>query len=230
MFGIGDFSRLAQVPAAALSQYAQEGTLRPAAIDAATGAAYYSFDQLALLPQSQHNGRLPDDAISIRPLAALEIASIRRLVPRAWAADGRARELHVQLLDRLAAVGVEALRPLITLDHTDEYRAEDLDVEAAVPVEGVVLQCSTSAEDLQFHELPAAEAAACLRYQGSLGGMEAVVRELLAWVGLHGYEPVWPLRVVEQSTEGSAGGDADVELQLPVQQLGIARDLSKQSS
>ena len=178
------------------------------------------LDVESRLQQIEQAGQPSAYEIIVKSLAPVEVASIRRVVPNIWEMGFHCRTMYEYLYGRLKAVGVEALQPEITLYHTEEYRESDLDVEAALPVESVVLQCSTSAEDLQFHILPGAETAACLLYEGPFMGMETAILELLRWVGLHDHTPAGPMRELHLSGPAHVNGEpvesAIVELQLPI--------------
>lgn len=112
MFRIGEFSKIAQVPASLLRYYDDIGLFKPIQSDRATGYRYYSVQQLAQLNRIlalkdlglslEQVKRLLEDEVSpdeIRGMLALKKAQIEQTI-QAEAARLRAVEVRLQELDR----------------------------------------------------------------------------------------------------------------------------------
>lgn len=178
------------------------------------------IDIEARLRQIEQAGRPPSYEVVVKPIVAQSVASVRQTVPFVWEMDTYCRTMYAHLYERLAALGVQASEPEITVYHADEYHESDLDVEAAVIVADTVLQGPPLADDLTFRRMPPADLAACLLYEGPFAGIESAVLDLLRWIGMHGHTPDGPLRELHLSGPAHVDGQpvetAVVELQLPI--------------
>jgi DNA-binding transcriptional MerR regulator len=144
MFTIGDFSRLARVSCRLLRYYDEIGLLRPATVDNATGYRYYSAGQLPRLNRIlvlkelgfslEDIGRFTDDAVAAAELRGMLLMR-RSDIERALAAESE-RLKHI------------------------ETRIAQLDSEAGLPVDDVVIRETASTRFVYIRDTVASFAAA----------------------------------------------------------------------
>lgn len=178
----------------------------------------------ARLRQIEQEGQPSPYEIVVKSLTAQPVASFRQVVPTMGEMGFYCQQMYGALYTALDQAGVTPLQPEITLYHADEYRETDLDVETALAVQPKYLRHAPLVEGLTFRELPAAELAAALIYEGPFGDMTAAVLALLAYVGTHGHVLAGPLREIHLSgpahdAKGNAQAQPVVELQIPIAAL-----------
>src|SRR5690606_26388370 len=125
-------------------------------------------------------------------------------------------------------VGIRPLPPELILYHTDEYKEEAVEVEAAVAVHPKYLTHLPIDDKIGFRELPGHNLVASLIYEGPFSDMIPAVLALLSWVGQHRHVPVGPLRELHLSgpahTAHVADTDLVTELQIPIAPIGLNND------
>lgn len=171
----------------------------------------------ARLQQLEQEGRPSPYEIVVRSLEAQTIASIRQIVPHMAQMPYYCQALYEQLYTTLNRHKITPLEAEVTLYHNDEYRETDLDVEVALPVAPITLAV---ADELIVRELPGAELAAALIYEGPLRQMEPAILALITYVGTHNHVVAGPLRELHHSgpvhVNGQPVPSAIVELQVPI--------------
>lgn len=171
------------------------------------------------LRQIEQEGQPSPYEIVVKGLEPVAVAAVRQVVPHLAQMNFYCLRLYQTLYAELAAAGIRPLAPEITLYHTDEYRETDVEVETAVVIPTTYSQ-PPHTERLTCRELPPADLAAALIYEGSFNDITGAVLELLRWIGLHRHVPAGPLRELHLSGPAHVNGvtveTAVIELQLPI--------------
>jgi len=174
----------------------------------------------ARLAQLEQEGRPSPYEIVVKPLAPAAVAGIRQLVPTVGQMGDYCRMMYERLYAGLARYRLASLDAEITLYHNQEYVDAELDVETAVSLDPRALERPPADERIAFHELPGAEIAAALVFEGAYAEAAAAVLALLAWVGQHDHTLAGPLRELHRSGPAHVGGrlqePAVIELQVPI--------------
>jgi effector-binding domain-containing protein len=131
--------------------------------------------------------------------------------------DYYCRVMYEELYALLRQFHLAPLKPELTLYHNEEYQETNLDVEVALPVAPAT---QVTDDRLTVRELPGAELAAALIYEGPLRQMEPAILALITYVGTHNHVIVGPLRELHHSgpvhSNGQPVPSAVVELQIPI--------------
>lgn len=176
----------------------------------------------ARLQQIEQEGQPSPYEIVVKPISAQAVASIRQIVPRIEEMGFYCRHLYQHLYTALKQAGVTPFQPEITIYHHEEYQEVDLDVETAVSISPSSLSL-TPPTTLTFRELPAANLAAALIYEGPFDKMTPAVLALLGYIGRHNHTVAGPLRELHLSGPAHAKGKvvetAVIELQLPIRKI-----------
>lgn len=145
-----------------------------------------------------------------RPVEPLAVALIRRRIP----AYDQAGDLLNPLYGYLGAQRIEPAGPPLLLYHDGDYREEDPDVEACVPVETV----GRDDDELRFATLPGVLAVTTLHH-GPYETLSLAYGAVLNWIALNDYETVPPSREIFLRGPGPGEKPADylTEIQFPVQ-------------
>jgi DNA-binding transcriptional MerR regulator len=174
----------------------------------------------ARLAQLEQEGRASPYEIVVKPLAPGAVAGIRQLVPSVGQMGDFCRMMYEQLYAGLARHRVGPLDDEITFYHNQEYVDADLDVETAVLLDKRAIEHAPADERIAFRELPGADLAAALVYEGAYAGVAAAVLALLTWIGQHDHMVAGPLRELHRSGPAHVGGrlqePAVIELQAPI--------------
>lgn len=174
----------------------------------------------ARLRRLEEEGQPLPYEIVVKPVAETAVATVRTTVPNVHEMGHYCERLTGQVYEGLKKVGIRPLQPELILYHAEEYKEEDLDVEAAVAVHPKYLSNLPIDEKISFRQLPAHALAASLIYEGPFSEMIPAVLALLSWVGQHQHVPIGPLREIHLSGPVHAPDMADAELvtelQIPV--------------
>lgn len=143
----------------------------------------------AQLQHLERQAQLPPYAVVLRAVPPQLVASLRGVLPDA---DDALTALFEELEAYIAQHQARAALSPLAIYHDADYREEQVDVEAAVPLNRPV----PSSERVTVRELPGVPAMACVVYEGSYErGLEAL-HALSVWVETNGYEVVGPMREV----------------------------------
>lgn len=178
----------------------------------------------ARLQQIEHEGQPSPYEVVIKAVPAQPVASLRQTAPHVNEMGYYCRTMFRELYAALARLGLTPLQPEITLNHLDEYRETDLDVETALGVPPKTLRQPPADEALTFRELPASDLTAALIFEGPFQEMTPAILALLKHVGTHGHVPAGPLRELHLSGPAHDAGGVEqarpvIELQLPIQRV-----------
>jgi len=153
--------------------------------------------------------RQPDYEVVEKPVEALQVASVRRVISSYWD-EG---PLWGELFHQLQQASVSANGPYLSLYHANK---PEIDVEACalLPQETKVVQ------GLSVRELAAVHSMASTIHQGSFTGLVGAFAALLKWIDANGYRIVGPDRAIylrlpryDQRRDDS---NAITEMQVPV--------------
>lgn len=183
--------------------------------------AHWRLQQIeARLARLEAEGQPSAYEIVVKPVPATAVATVRTIVPSIHEMNFYCGMLTRQVYDGLAKLGVQPLQPELMLYHSEEYREEDVEVEAAVAVHPKYLRQALPDEGLQFRQLPACDMVASLIYEGALQEMIPAVLTLLGWVAASQHVPVGFLRELHLSGNvhepGVNPADLVTELQVPI--------------
>jgi DNA-binding transcriptional MerR regulator len=177
----------------------------------------------ARLRQIEHEGVPSSYEVTLKRIAPRMVASARAVVPKVAEMPAYRCELYERLYSWLERNGVRPSGPELAVYHNDGYVEEDVDMEAAVPVD-----CgSTSPGDAHDDDgvgvrvLPATPAMASAVLEGDLWDIPRAVAALFAWVGESGHSSAGPMREVhhfgrELDHEDFGPGSLVIEMQIPV--------------
>jgi DNA-binding transcriptional MerR regulator len=176
----------------------------------------------ARLRQIEHEGEPPPYEVTLKRTAPLTVASARAVVPTVAEMPARRCELYEKVYGWLGRNGVRPSGPEMAVYHNDGYVEEDVDMEAAVPVDrGSTSPGDAHDDGVGVRVLPAAPAMASAVLEGDLWGIPRAVAALFAWVGESGHSSAGPMREVhhfgrELDHEDFGPGSLVIEMQIPV--------------
>ena len=180
----------------------------------------------ARLKQIEQEGEPSPYEIVLKRTAPLTVASARTTVPTLEDMPARRCDLYDELYESLAGRRVEPGTPEYALYHTVEYLDRDIDMEAAVPVDGAPVGSPDTAKDgLAFRRLPAVPEMASVVHEGSAWDIPRAISALFGWIGANGYATAGPYRELhlygrENDLFRADPANVDsilVEIQVPVQ-------------
>ena len=183
--------------------------------------AHWRLQQIeARLARLEAEGQPSPYEIVVKPVSATAVATVRTVVPSIHEMNFYCEKLTRKVYEGLAKLGVQPLQPELVLYHSEEYREEDVEVEAAVAVHPKYLRQTMPDVGLQFRQLPAYDTVASLIYEGELQEMIPAVLTLLSWIAASQHVPVGPLREVHLSGNVHVAdvdpADLVTELQVPI--------------
>lgn len=171
----------------------------------------------ARLHQLEQAGRPSPYEIVVKSLEPQTIASLRQIVPHVAEMGYYCQMMYAELYALLEQFRIASLEPELTLYHNEEYQETNLDVEVALPVAPMT---QSPDERLIVRDLPGAELAAALIYEGPFSEMEPAILTLLTYIGTHNHVIAGPLRELHHSGPAHINGlpvpTAVVELQIPI--------------
>ena len=180
----------------------------------------------ARLKQIEQEGEPSPYEIVLKRISPLTVASARTTVPTLEDMPVCRCDLYDELYKSLEGRRVEPGTPEYALYHTVEYMDRDIDMEAAVPVDGVPDGSPDGPEDrLAFRRLPAVPEMASVVHEGSAWDIPRAVAALFGWIGANGYATAGPYRELhlygrENDLFRADPANVDsilVEIQVPVQ-------------
>lgn len=163
------------------------------------------------LRQIEQEGVMSTQEVVLKKVAAMTVASLRDIIPT-YSEIGH---LYGELFAYLGRQRISPVGPPLAIYHEEEYRARDVDVEAAVPI----AKSMPSAERVKARELPAVEEMACIVHQGSYDMIGEAYNQMLTWIDAHGYRICGPDREVYIKGPGLLTRPSKyvTELQVPVE-------------
>jgi effector-binding domain-containing protein len=163
------------------------------------------------LRQIEQEETMPTQEVVLKKIASLAVVSVRDTVPT----YGDISQLYGEIFAHLGQHKINPAGPSIGIYYDEEYRERDVDVEAAVPVTGLVPR----GDRVVGRELPAVEEMACIVHEGSFDTLHGTYGQLMAWIEANGYRIYGPNREIYVRGPES-GGDPSTyvtEIQFPVE-------------
>jgi DNA-binding transcriptional MerR regulator len=159
----------------------------------------------ARLRQIEQEGIMSSYDVVLKQVEPQLVAGVRQVIPNYGAIGALFEELYAYL-GRHGAGGLA-----VGIDHNDEYKERDPDMEAAVYIAAPV----PASERVRVYTLPGGAVASTV-HRGPYEGMTEAYGALAAWLQASGYAPCGPARELYLHT--GATPDAHVtEIQIPVE-------------
>lgn len=180
----------------------------------------------ARLRQIEQEGEPSPYEVVLKKTAPQTVASTRTTVPTLEDMPTIRCDLYDELYESLERRRVEPGTPEYALYHTVEYMDRDIDMEAAVAVNGGAERSPDDADDrLAFRVLPAVREMASVVHEGSAWEIPRAISALFGWIGANGYATAGPYRELhlygrENDLFRADSANIDsllVEIQVPVQ-------------
>lgn len=195
--------------------------LKQAEVRQALAEGRWQLQQIeARLKRLEEEGQPSPYEIVVKPVGETAVASVHTTVPNVYEMSHYCALLTGQVYAGLKKAGIRPLSPELILYHAEEYKEEDVVVEAAVAIHPKHLANHAIDEKIHFRALPGHDLVASLIYEGPFSDMIPAVLALLSWVGQHRHVPVGPLREIHLSGPVHAsdltGADLVTELQVPI--------------
>ncbi|NPV80549.1 MAG: hypothetical protein HPY52_09795 [Firmicutes bacterium] len=138
----------------------------------------------ARLRRIEKEGMFSMYEVVLKKVPAQNVASIRRVLPNYGELGALFGQLLGPLFGRAKFAG-----PTMAIYHDREFKEENADVEAAIPIEGNL----PPGVPAQARELPGGEMA-CAVYQGPYEGIGEAYNAVMAWLEPNGYRIAGPVR------------------------------------
>ena len=174
----------------------------------------------ARLKQIEREGQPPRYDVVIKTVEAQTILSARGIVPTLDDMVGIRCHLYEEIYRWLGDRAVRALEPEMAIYHHTEYVEQDIDMEAAIPIESALLDRPADGR-MTVCELPAVETMATVIHRGDMWDVGQAITALYMWIGQHGYASNGPYRELhlfwhEVEIETAQFADITLELQVPI--------------
>ena len=179
----------------------------------------------ARLRQIEQEGEPSPYEVVLKKTAPQTIASTRTTVPTLEDMPTFRCDLYDELYGSLKRHRVEPGTPEFALYHTVEYLKRDIDMEAAVAVDGPRgAGPEGGGNRLAFRGLPAVREMASVVHEGSAWEIPKAITALFGWIGANGYATAGPYRELhlygrENDLFRADSANVDsilVEIQVPV--------------
>ena len=136
------------------------------------------------LKQIEQEGTMPDHEIVIKKVPAMQVASVREVIPT----YGDIGQLYGQIFKYTGRRRARPARPALSIYYDEGYRESDIDVEAAVPISKEL----PGDDSVKVRELPAVEEMACIVHKGSYDTMGEAYNQIMTWIETNGYHFAGP--------------------------------------
>ncbi len=163
--------------------------------------------------------------VTIKEVRPATVLSSRRTVPTIDQMPEYRCDMFQSAHDWLELNRLRPAAPELALYHMAEYAEENIDMEAAVPLNRIGLK---TADGLTVRELPGVSKMVTTIHQGAFWDVPNAIVALFAWIGDNGYQSVGPVReihlfgrendVVNASSEAQFNINSVImEMQVPVE-------------
>lgn len=167
------------------------------------------------LRQIEQEGVMPTHEVVLKEVPAMRVAALRGIV-ETYSAQG---SLWNQLGAYLERRGIKPAGPCFTIEHNEEYRSQDVDLEVCEPVEADL----DDAGPERVYDLPAVPQMASTIHHGPYEGLSAAYQAFMAWIQANGYRIAGPNREIylrNLADDGVTPDDLVTEMQFPVEKVG----------
>ncbi len=174
----------------------------------------------ARLKQIEQEGQPPQYEVVIKSIEAQTILSARGIVPTLGDMVGIRCHLYEDIYHWLNDHAVRALEPEMAIYHNSEYVEQDIDMEAAIPIDSAAA-VRLGDGHIVVRELPAVETMATVIHRGDMWDVGLAMTALYTWIGQHGYASNGPYRELhlfwrELEVETAQFADITLEMQVPI--------------
>ncbi|MFN8597332.1 MAG: MerR family transcriptional regulator [Anaerolineae bacterium] len=174
----------------------------------------------ARLRQIEQEGQPPKYEVVIKSVEAQTILSARSVIPTLDDMVGLRCHLYEEIYHWRDERGIRSLDPEMAIYYNSEYVEQDIDMEAAIPIESAPLD-QLPAGRVTVRELPAVETMATVIHRGDMWGVGNAITALYTWIGQHGYASNGPYRELhlfwrELEIETAQFADITIEMQVPI--------------
>ncbi len=169
----------------------------------------------ARLHQIEQEGAMPSHEVVVKEVSALRVAALRGVV-ETYSAQGA---LWSQLEAQLQRRNIKPTGACFTIDHNEEYRPVDVDLEVCEPVDAPLDDTGPA----RIYDLPAVPQMASMIHHGPYEGLSAAYQEFMAWIQANGYRIAGPNREIylrNLAEHGVTPDDLVTEMQFPVEKAG----------
>ena len=174
----------------------------------------------ARLRQIEQEGELSPYEVVLKKVSSKTVVSARAVVPTMADVAKYREDLYERVYGWLAKNRTEPSGPEFALYHNREYTEENMDMEAAIPVDRSSASLDVAA-GVEVRQLPAVSTIASATFEGSdIWDIPGAVAALFAWVGENGYSSAGPMREVHHFGRELDHEDYEtlvIEVQIPVQ-------------
>jgi effector-binding domain-containing protein len=162
------------------------------------------------LKRVEKEGMMPAYDIVLKKVEAVEVASVRDIIPT----YGDIGKLFDELYSFLGKNQAQFTGPPQAIYYDHEYREKEVDVEVAVPISGKL----PLDKRITVRQLPGVEHAGSLIHKGPYENFHLAYQALMTWVETGQYHITGPNREVYFIGPGQGNPSSYVtEIQLPVQ-------------
>lgn len=176
----------------------------------------------ARLDQIEQTGQTSPFETTVKSIPSQVVAGYQIVVPHSSEMGYYCQLIYERLYDYLDELGIEPGDLEQTLYYENEFKTENLLIEATVPVADSLLG-QTDHPHVSISQLPQTDLAASIIFEGKFIEMNGAILELLRWAGLHKYTAAGPLREVHLSGRAHIDGKlmepAVLELLVPIKPL-----------
>ncbi|MGF1470644.1 MAG: MerR family transcriptional regulator [Rubrobacteraceae bacterium] len=180
----------------------------------------------ARLRQIEHEDEPSPYEVTLKEVRPETVISARQTVPSVERMPDYRCDMFRKAHDWLEGERLRPAGPELALYHSTEYKEENIDMEAAVPVNRPDLEPGGG---LVVHELPGAPDMATTVHHGPFWGIPGAIVALFAWIGDNGYQSAGPVReihlfgrendVVNAPPAAQFNADSVIlEMQIPVEE------------
>jgi DNA-binding transcriptional MerR regulator len=174
----------------------------------------------ARLRQIEREGEPSPYEVVLKKVAPLKVVSSRAIVPTMADVARYREDLYERVYGWLAKNRTEPSGPELALYHNREYTEENMDMEAALPVDRLSASPDV-ADGVGVRQLPAVSAMASATFEGNdIWDIPGAVAALFVWVGENGYTSAGPMREVHHFGRELDHEDYEtlvIEVQIPVE-------------
>jgi effector-binding domain-containing protein len=167
-----------------------------------------------LLIQIEKEGAMPEYPVTIKKIEPQLVASVRDVMPD-YASIG---PVYGDIFKYLGKKMIfKPFGPLMFICHDNEYKENDVDIEAIVPINKKI----SGSERVKIYELPGLEKAASIVYKGAYDGIHEAYVALMTWIENNGYQIDGPYRELYFTDPSKVKDPSEnvTELQLPIKKI-----------
>lgn len=167
----------------------------------------------ARLRQIEREQQMPDYEVILKTTPPVRVASLRQITEN-YQAIG---QLYGELLMVLGQNGITPAGPLMGIYHDPEYREQDTDVEALIPIPNSI---TLAHPRLRIRDLAGILVASLIR-PGPYNDFHPAYQALTGWTQANGYHITGPNREIylRGPWEGIASDEFVTEIQFPVEKM-----------